>query len=283
MKFKEISIDENSLQTYSDLFKSCFPKATHLCPAYLRWLYAENPCGKAIGFDAWSGGELAAHYACIPTRLYLLGKEVDALLAVNTATHPNHRGKGLFVKLASMTYDLGFQEGHKVVYAVGNSRSTPGGVNKLGWQVICPLEARLGFGRQMKIDWEMAHETAQFRRIWDGEQLEWRTRNPLNPIRMVPNRRGYTDIYADTDKKGISVWGELPFTASNTQGPVPGPVKPILYMGTSPTGSARKKYGVHIPRKLRPAPLNLSLRYLDLRETERIESACFSFIDFDVY
>jgi hypothetical protein len=50
-------------------------------------------------------------------------------------THPHHRKKGLFQKLAQMTYTLAAQQGIKFVFGFPNQDSYPGFI-KLNWQFL---------------------------------------------------------------------------------------------------------------------------------------------------
>ncbi|MFQ5495797.1 MAG: GNAT family N-acetyltransferase, partial [Phycisphaerae bacterium] len=149
----------------------------HLTPAYLRWLYADNPRGQVIGFNAWSGGELAGHYAVIPIRALLDGKTVHAALSLNTAVHPDHQGKGLFTRLAEMTYDRAVALGVDHVVGVANANSTPGFVRKLAFESVGRLEARL-FWRWPRPAVAGSVAAGRWSRRWDADDLSWRIRNP---------------------------------------------------------------------------------------------------------
>ena len=78
------------------LFADCFPGVDKFSREYIDWLYSCNPDGKVVGFDARDGDRLAAHYVCIPARAQVGDEEVRVLLSLNTATHPDYQGKGLF-------------------------------------------------------------------------------------------------------------------------------------------------------------------------------------------
>jgi len=283
INYQPVKTDDESLAHYASLLKTCFPTAPHLTPSYLKWLYVGNPCGTVIGMDAVSDGVLAAHYACVPTRISLEGKEVAALLSLNTATHPDFRGKGLFTKLADATYDAAAQDGFVAVYGVANANSTPGFVRKLGFQLVSPLDARLGLGRQLSIKWDRVVETAQFRRVWDEAQMEWRVRNPSNPIHAVKNASGYTELYAKTDRNGIMAWGESPVVVHETELRDPAFLFPRLFLGLTPLGCARSRISLPIPSRLRPSPLNFIVRPLTGSVTLDKSTVSFSFIDFDAY
>lgn len=104
MTFLPVQYDAVALSTYAELFSRCFPKSARFTVEYLDWLYCKNPDGLAIGFDAWDGERLAAHYVCVPAKVSLSGCDVNAMLSLNTATHPEYQGRGLFTKLAQLTY-----------------------------------------------------------------------------------------------------------------------------------------------------------------------------------
>ena len=73
--------DSTTLARYVGLFQQVFPKSAGFSIAYLSWLYQQNPEGPAIGFDAWEGHDLVAHYACIPCRVELEGFATRAMLS----------------------------------------------------------------------------------------------------------------------------------------------------------------------------------------------------------
>lgn len=88
-----------------------------------------------VGFIAHHNvtGEVAAFYGVFPVRVKLGGREMLAAQSGDTVTHPDHRGKGLFITLATMTYALAAECGVAFVFGYPNSSSYPGFVNKLNW------------------------------------------------------------------------------------------------------------------------------------------------------
>jgi GNAT superfamily N-acetyltransferase len=282
-QYSNVKTDEDSLQRYVELLGLCFPGARHLTLGYLRWLYIQNPCGHAVGMDVFWGDNLAAHYVCVPSRVSICGKSVRALLSLNTATHPNFRGKGLFTKLAGATYTFASELGYSLVYGVANANSTPGFTKKLGFQLVSPLDAKLGVGRQFAIDWERVRQTSEFRCLWDADRLRWRGRNPSNPIRSISRPNGVSEHFARTDKKGISVWCETPVSLPASGAATPSILLPRLFLGLNPKGSAKTGISIAVPKLLRPSPLNFIV--LPLGESFKVSSGTvsFSFIDFDAY
>lgn len=282
-EFVEADCSDESLQKYAKLFSVCFPSAKHLTPEYLRWLYRDNPCGQVVGMDAYVDRDLVAHYACIPSEIELRGTPAKSLLSLNTATHPDYQGKGLFTKLAAMTYELGLKLGHTVVYGVANANSTPGFVRKLGFQNVGSLEARVGFGQPISVNWEKVASTSEFRRRWDIEQLSWRLGSPSNPVRAADSGMGFHELYAKTDRKTVFAWGAVPWIGDIPSEPRPSVLLPRLFLGICPAESATPRISASIPGWARPSPLNLIYRSLRDGDSIDFKSVFFSFIDFDAY
>ena len=282
-QYRQVQTDDESLHQYVRLLKICFPNATHLTLQYLHWLYAQNPSGTIVGMDAFAGSDLAAHYVCVPSTVSLFGKAVRALLSLNTATHPDFRGRGLFTNLASATYTLSADLGYSLIYGVANANSTPGFIKKLGFQLISPLDARLGFGRQLEIDWSKTFQLSEFRCLWNSERLRWRIKNPSNPIRSIARPNGVSEHFARTDKRGIAVWCEAPVSLLTPDSVAPNAILPRLFLGLNPRGCAKAKFTVAVPEVVRPSPLNFITLSLGEEVSIDGDAVSFSFIDFDAY
>lgn len=284
MRYAPITVDDAALAHYGALFAACFPASDKFSPAYLRWLYADNPDGHALGFDAWDGERLAAHYVCIPARARLEGIDATLLLSLNTATHPDYQGQGLFSRLAAMTYQAAASAGYDGVYGVANANSTPGFVRKLGFQLVRPLEARVGLGR---IGGKATAAVVSFERSWSAASLAWRCANPVQPVRA---RRDGARWRFDAAALGLArAYDELALalpapTASATPA-APASFAPLrLYLGLRPDSEGLPAAYVSIPRRLRPSPLNLIYRSLSGRVAQLDPARIrFSFLDFDAY
>jgi GNAT superfamily N-acetyltransferase len=284
LTFAPVRYDDEALARYVALFAACFPGANKFTLEYLRWLYAANPDGTAVGYDAWDGERLAAHYVCVPGMAQVGGHGARVLLSLNTATHPDYQGKGLFTKLAALTYDSGREQGYDAVYGVANANSTPGFIRKLGFQLVRPLEARIGIGGVGT----RAHgkgAAVSFERVRSPAALAWRCANPDNPVRM---RRHGALWRFDAAALGVArAYGELalPDGANWRGNDVALSWTPArLYLGLVPD-SERSFLGYPaIPERVRPSPLNLIYRSLSGR-VEQLDPAAirFSFLDFDAY
>jgi GNAT superfamily N-acetyltransferase len=292
LRFAPLRTDAGALASYGELFKACFPMTAKFTPAYLDWLYVANPDGRAVGYDAWDGERLAAHYVCVPARAWVEGREVPVLLSLNTATHPDYQGMGLFTKLAAMTYEAGQAAGFDGVYGVANANSTPGFIRKLGFQLVRPLEARIGLGGLQHAPKPPA-PTLSFERLWSEAALRWRCANPDNPV-FVRASGGRLRFHAAAAGHMLPAYAELDdaqlgdtqmsaaFARANAKAPVLSPLR--LFIGLAPDTSSRYWNYASIPLRLRPSPLNLIYRSFTPRvaalDPARI---AFSFLDFDAY
>jgi GNAT superfamily N-acetyltransferase len=87
-----------------------------------------------IGYIAYAeNDEPAAFYGVFPVMMIIDGKRVLAAQSGDTMTAPKHQGKGLFTRLAKITYELAKAEGIELIFGFPNQNSYPGFKNKLGW------------------------------------------------------------------------------------------------------------------------------------------------------
>ncbi len=283
--FHQIQTEDCELNACSSLFKDTYKIYQHLTSEYLKWQYVDNPAGQVIGFNAFSSGELIAHYACIPVLCNLNGIESRGLLSLNTATHPDHQGKGLFTKLANKTYDKAIENGFEFVVGVANANSSPGFINKLGFQLVGPLDARLGVGLPHRS--VEGSKMIQFQRIWTQDLIEWRLANPSGNYGIKVGSDGRICVYAktgwtgvtavmfDSDKLGVSLPTQKPYHSRN-------PIK--LWIGADPSVIWPRSFYYNIPIALRASPLNLIFKDLTkqniLLDPKNVMIFC---LDFDAY
>jgi GNAT superfamily N-acetyltransferase len=281
MNFSPVQCGEATYTDYVRLFADCFPSVDKFNREYIDWLYRRNPAGEVVGFDARDGDRLAAHYVCIPARAKVAGEDVDVLLSLNTATHPNYQGKGLFTQLAELTYAAGAQRGYDCVYGVANANSTPGFTRKLGFQLAGPLQARMGIG-SLGIDFSR-EVSLQFRRLWSPQALAWRCICPANPVYARVGHNGTTflapALYGNTIMAAADIDIAVP---DNRRVHLTSPFR--LFIGCVPPAWQRFSFYADIPRRMRPSPLNLIYRSLSGRiKTIDPKAVFISFMDFDAY
>lgn len=262
-----------SLQKVVDLQNIVYEgKHTFSVVSFRQW-YLNNPMGKVISFNAFYGEELVAHYACIPYKMEIAGRVVTGLYDTATVTHPDHRGKGLFKKLAKTTYDYAKEQGYEFVLGVANANSFPGYMKYFPFTFVGQLEVKMGFGTKIICEGEKT-----FRVYWDKESFNWR----INVCNANYSRKNdslvgkynslvqtYMGSYSDSFLKGTAVqdkhWG----------------FRPKLYVGM---GAKFKSMYLGVPKFIKRSPFNLI--FLDLTDGKLPQvtknNIFFQLFDFDV-
>lgn len=277
-EFVPVGTDDKAIREIAGLLRLVFPKATKYSEAFIRWQYQNNPEGKVVGFNAYQNGILVSHYALIPFKAMLFGKEERGLLSVNTATHPDHQGKKLFTTLADLSYKSAIEKGYGFVVGVSNANSTHGFVNKLGFQLIGSLNAKLGFG---KLNILRDNSESQFEKQWNKSTIEWRLSNPETNYKIKNNV-----IYSATAKPGI----EAMLLDASFVFPIPDnkislgyrPVK--LWIGIDASIDWSRSFYFNVLKSMRPSPLNFIFK--DLTSANRkleFDKVRFNALDFDAY
>lgn len=100
---------------------------------YDRWRFFDTPWGDSPAMIAVAENMCAALYVIWPVMLKLGRERVPGAQSMDTMTHPDHRGGGLFVTLAERCFDLARSRGVEVVYGFPNESSYPGFVRRLNF------------------------------------------------------------------------------------------------------------------------------------------------------
>ena len=259
MEFRETQ--QKNIALHEGLLKTCFPHA-NLGSKYLEWLYFSNPLGKVVGFDAMDGEILAAHYACIPTRV---GNSLG-LLSLNTATHPEYRSKGLYQKLARMTYEHWNQEFDFVV-GVANAQSSTAFVKYLGFRELGRLNLRFG---------ELQRPTVGAR-TWTASEINWRISSPRQSLKYKTTTDGLIQLAVRPR--------HFPFSIKSL-------VATHESIGSNEESAETNRYGftvdwikghhprIQLPEKMKPSPLVMIYQSLNGSDTD---ISSWSFPDFDAF
>ena len=237
---------------------------------YLSWLYNENPSGKAVGYNAYLNKELVAHYATIPVEYIFSNKKYAGLLSLNTATSPQHKGKGLFTKLASKTYITASDNGFDFIIGVANQNSTDAFIKKLGFELISSLKVNLGIG---PIKQQTTHKE-HLKRNWNNNTLTWRLKNP--------NKNYFTYKKQLSSKSNYPLINVLLHSNINNQYNLPREKSRVqITMGHNI--NSKHLLSIPIPTKLRPSPLNLIFKPLN-KEIHQLKDKIQLYpLDFDAY
>jgi GNAT superfamily N-acetyltransferase len=273
-EFSPVDTSPQHIGEYAALLSAVFTDTKKFTTGFLDWQYAQNPAGKVVGYDARMNGLLAAHYVTIPAVYTLNGVQKKGLLSLNTATHPQHQGKGLFTQLATKTYELAASMGYEFVIGVANQNSTHGFLKKLGFYLVSPLDVKIGTGKT-----DLQNEAAHYKwkSLWTKESMDWRLANPSahyykkNDLLLTPS--GKLNIYA--------VLAQSDLIAANTQ------VQEKNAFSKMWIGIAdRKRLGIYftLPDRLKPSPLNLIFKDLSGKlPVLNKEDVYFELLDFDAY
>ena len=259
MEIKEIR--RESVDKHEALLNICFPLA-RLDKRYLEWLYFSNPLGDVVGFDAMDGGVLAAHYACIPTRI----GDAIGLLSLNTATHPDYRSKGLYQKLAQMTYERWSKEFNFVV-GVANAQSASVFIKRLGFAEIGRLNLRFG---------DLRRPTSGAR-SWSQVELDWRVNSPRQQLKKKLIGDGLVELSMRPKNLPFKIKSIIPIQVTGTAELKPSQVRKS---GFTVDWIRDSESQIHLPEKLKPSPLVMIYQRLGDSDTE-VNSWCFP--DFDAF
>jgi hypothetical protein len=255
------AVRSSALPNYSDLLSQTF-QGFKPSTDYLEWLYYKNPRGKVVGFDAFDGVRLVAHYVCIPIKIQ--GFLHNSLLSLNTATLPTHQGRGLFRLLAERTFESAAATYANVI-AVANAKSLGGFTKHLGFSSMGNLELRFGaLARKFEGS-----------RIYSKDDLIWRGSCPDRLTRVSPMGPGSYLVSV----KPLKIAPEF---------------QAIVYEEFSNLGSRQNnklgitldwRRGTHpklkLPKHLKPSPLQLLFK--PLLEPDSNVLTSFSFPDFDAF
>jgi predicted N-acetyltransferase YhbS len=107
-----------------------------------RYKHLDNPFGKSLVLVAVENDTIIGVRALMMWR-WQRGKQMfSALRAVDTATHPDHQGKGIFKKLTLEALEVGRERGDHFVFNTPNSQSKPGYL-KMGWKKVDKLKVKI--------------------------------------------------------------------------------------------------------------------------------------------
>jgi len=103
--------------------------------AFFAWKHEENPFGASLAWVAEEAGRIIGFRTFMRWEFEQGAEVVRAARAVDTATHPDHRGKGIFSRLTLHSLDELQAAGVAFVFNTPNDQSRPGYL-KMGWQVL---------------------------------------------------------------------------------------------------------------------------------------------------
>jgi GNAT superfamily N-acetyltransferase len=131
-------------------------------PAFFRWKHLENPFGRSFMLVAEIDGAIVGLRAFMRWEFVAGDRRFRAVRAVDTATHPDHQGRGIFSKLTLEALDA-LRDQADFVFNTPNGKSLPGYM-KMGWQVVGSVPISVRVRRPIRFamrarSWRTATET----------------------------------------------------------------------------------------------------------------------------
>jgi ribosomal protein S18 acetylase RimI-like enzyme len=157
-------------------------------PEFFRWKHLESPFGPSFMLVAADGERLVGLRAFMRWRFNADGRTVEAARPVDTATHPDYQGMGIFTRLTRELLDAVAGE-VDLVFNTPNAKSGPGYL-KLGWHEVGRMPVAVRVRRPGRLAGELAGRVAasaagrELRPVDAGQGLP----APV-PARAVPVRR----------------------------------------------------------------------------------------------
>ena len=107
-----------------------------------RWKHVDNPFGPSIVIGAWADEKLVGVRAFVRWDLQWEGEIWPCVRAVDTATHPDWQGKGIFRRLTLAGLDAAQEQGIAQVFNTPNAKSGAGSL-KMGWRSVGAIHAAI--------------------------------------------------------------------------------------------------------------------------------------------
>jgi GNAT superfamily N-acetyltransferase len=110
---------------------------------FFRWKHLANPFGPSFILVAEADGRIVGLRAFMRWRFEAGDRTVTAVRAVDTATHPDYQGRGIFSRLTLEALDA-LRAEVDLVFNTPNEKSLPGYL-KMGWRMVgkIPISIRI--------------------------------------------------------------------------------------------------------------------------------------------
>ena len=128
---------------------------------FFRWKHLENPFGRSFMLVAETDGHIVGLRAFMRWEFVAGDRRFRAVRAVDTATHPDHQGKGIFSRLTLEALDA-LRDQADFIFNTPNEKSLPGYL-KMGWSVVGRVPIRIRVRRPIRFatrarSWRSASE-----------------------------------------------------------------------------------------------------------------------------
>jgi N-acetylglutamate synthase-like GNAT family acetyltransferase len=173
------------------LGESLMPKSE----TFWNWKHVDNPFGSSPVLVAEENNQLIGVRAFMRWEWKYENKIYKAVRAVDTATHPDHQGKGIFKKLTLQLVDQCRKEGVDFIFNTPNTSSKPGYL-KMGWmsngKMVLNMHPRIAWNKkpadfeanyklndQLILNMQRRDDESEMRTSISTQFLKWRyVQNP---------------------------------------------------------------------------------------------------------
>ncbi len=118
--------------------------------SFWRWKHERSPFGPSPGLVACAAGELVGLRLFMRWQLRAGSTPVPSVRAVDTATHPEWRGRGIFSGLTRELVTRVAEEGVQLVFNTPNRFSRPGYL-KMGWRDVARVPVLVRVLRPLRV------------------------------------------------------------------------------------------------------------------------------------
>jgi len=181
LKYSLSNNSDKELKKVCSLLSKVFKKKFSF--QYIKWLYTQNPEGKAITCNIFYKNKIVGHYAIIPTKIKINSKIYNSGLSLNTAVDDDFKGKGFFKIMASKTYKQSIKKGIKFIYGVSNYHSTRLFEKYFNFKNLGPLDVKIGFGKNDTIS------KKKIKIFWNKKSFIWRLKKPNIKYNILSSKK----------------------------------------------------------------------------------------------
>jgi GNAT superfamily N-acetyltransferase len=143
---------------------------------YWRWKHIENPFGRSPVLLCWEGNDLIGVRAFMRWEWISRGQVYQGVRAVDTATHPDHQGKGIFKKLTLSLVSYCKDRGFDFVFNTPNGQSKPGYI-KMGWEEAGRLPVKVNIRKPFNIAKNIVFKTGTFTNQKESSKIQYYLRH----------------------------------------------------------------------------------------------------------
>jgi len=116
---------------------------------FFTWKHFENPFGRSLMLVAEADGRPVGLRAFMRWRFRTGERTINAVRAVDTATHPDHQGHGIFSMLTRQAIEI-MRDEVDLIFNTPNEKSQPGYL-KMGWRVVGRVPILIGAHRPLRV------------------------------------------------------------------------------------------------------------------------------------